>query len=35
MKDSHKFWVLLLLLAASIALLVMLQHSANAPSLFQ
>jgi hypothetical protein len=35
MKETTKFWILLALLIASIVLLVMLQHGANAPELFQ
>jgi len=35
MKDSVKFWLLLILLLASLALLVKLQLGATAPSLFE
>jgi hypothetical protein len=35
MKDAHKFWILLALLIASLALLISLQLGTNTPSLFQ
>lgn len=35
MKERTKFWILLVLLLASIALLVILEHSANTPALFE
>ena len=35
MSERIKFWLLLALLAASIALLLVLQHGTNAPDLFQ
>lgn len=35
MKESTRFWILLGLLLASIALLLVLQHGTNAPNLFQ
>lgn len=35
MSERVKFWLLLGLLLASIALLIVLQHGTNAPNLFQ
>jgi hypothetical protein len=35
MSERVKFWLLLGLLAASIALLLVLQHGTNAPNLFE
>jgi hypothetical protein len=35
MKERTKFWILIALFIASVALLLVLQHGANTPALFQ